>query len=169
MPAPRNPRRGRPPKFGRPSQVVAVTLPDEVIRGLRRINHDLGWAIVTLLGSQPQHGPRTERRRRVAELVGIGRGHSLIVVDRALVRRLPGVDLVPLNAEQAFLAVAPGHGLSDIELAVLDRLESGRLGESERAALTALRVQMREWRRDRGLRFHARGIIIVAHARVGRR
>jgi hypothetical protein len=47
--APMSPsKRGRPQKFGRPSQVVALTLPEDVLRGLRKIHHDLGWAIVAL-------------------------------------------------------------------------------------------------------------------------
>ncbi len=147
-----------------------MTLPEEVIRGLRRINADVGWAIVSLFSRAHRNGHGRTRRHDVAELVGIGRRHSLIVVDRALVRRLPGVDLVPFNGAQAFLAIAPGHGLSDIELAVLDRLESGTLGDAEREALTALRARIRSWRHDRALRFHTRGIVIVDHtARRGPR
>ena len=41
-------KRGRPPKFGRPGRVVALTLPEEVVLGLRKVNADLAWAIVTL-------------------------------------------------------------------------------------------------------------------------
>src|SRR5205814_914451 len=39
-------KRGRPPKFGRPSRLVALTLPTQVIRGLRKLHPDLAWAIV---------------------------------------------------------------------------------------------------------------------------
>ncbi len=42
-------KRGRPPKFGRPSEVVALTLPEEVVSGLRRLHPDLAWAVVTLV------------------------------------------------------------------------------------------------------------------------
>jgi len=166
------PRRGRPPKFGRPSHVVAVTLPEEVIRGLRRINADVGWAIVSLFSRAHRGGQRGARRHGVAELVAIGRRHSLIVVDRSLVRRLPGVDLVPINSTQALLAVAPGHGVGDIELAVLDRLDFERVRPAERDALTALRAKIRQWRRDPALQFRTRGIVIVDHGvnrRAGRR
>ena len=41
-------KRGRPPKFGRPGQVVALTLPEEVVAGLRRIDPDVAWAVVRL-------------------------------------------------------------------------------------------------------------------------
>ena len=43
--------RGRPPKFGRPSQVVALTLPQDVLHALRTVHRDLGWAIVRLVES----------------------------------------------------------------------------------------------------------------------
>ena len=46
-------RRGRPSKFGRPSQVVALTLPEDVLRGLRKVHSDVGWAIVSLLEKSP--------------------------------------------------------------------------------------------------------------------
>ena len=39
------PRRGRPPKFGRPAQLVTLTLPEDVISWLSTIDPDLGWAI----------------------------------------------------------------------------------------------------------------------------
>ena len=40
--------RGRPLKFGRPARLLALTLPDDVVKGLRRIHPDPGWAIVSL-------------------------------------------------------------------------------------------------------------------------
>src|SRR5262245_38329777 len=70
-------KRGRPSKFGRPSQVVALTLPDEVVRGLRRIDEDIAWAIVHMFEqdaapAQAQHGGQPD-----AELVAIGDRRSL--------------------------------------------------------------------------------------------
>ena len=46
-------KRGRPRKFPQPSQVVALTLPEDVVRGLRRVHPDLAWAIVTLFEKHP--------------------------------------------------------------------------------------------------------------------
>jgi hypothetical protein len=40
-------KRGRPSKFGRPSQVVALTLPDEVVRGLRKLDRNETDAVGT--------------------------------------------------------------------------------------------------------------------------
>src|SRR3982751_3521332 len=90
-------RRGRPLKFGRRGHVVAVTLPDEVVRGLRKLHADLGWAIVTLF-------ERTTRARRArhkpapdAELVSAGGHRSLIVVNKHVLGHLPGVSIIPLH------------------------------------------------------------------------
>ena len=35
---PTKPKRGRPSKFNRPSHLVALTLPDDVIAGLKKLN-----------------------------------------------------------------------------------------------------------------------------------
>jgi hypothetical protein len=157
--------RGRPPKFGRPSRVVAITLPVEVIRGLRRFHKDLGWAVVTLFEKRPPAGG--ERPQADAELIEIASRRSLIVVNRSVVRNLPGVNIIPLNGSRAFLALEPGRGMSDLELAVRDRLDDPAVRGAERLALASLRERLQRWRRDRRLRTYARSIIIVE--RVQRR
>lgn len=160
-------RRGRPPKYGQPSQVLAVTLPQDVIEILRGLHSDPGWAIVTLV----------EKSRRIttpaapaaeAELVDIGEGQKLIVVNSAVFRPLQGVQMVPLSATQAFLALEPGRGMADLELAVLDRLERPFGSDRERRALERLRDQLRRWRHDSHLRFQTRSIILVSRRRSRR-
>ncbi len=161
-------KRGRPPKFGRPGQVVALTLPEEVVAGLRRIDPDVAWAVVRLYEKEARRTPAAPPERAVAELVRITERRSLIIVNRAEVSKLPGVTIVPVSATRAFLALAPGLGMSDLELAVSDRLDDG-IDERERKALTRLRAQVRRWRRDRGLRFHTRAIIEVEDVSLRRR
>lgn len=152
-------KRGRPPKFGRPGQVVALTLPEEVVRGLRRVHPDLAWAIVTLFEKRPPAAAMEEQAD--AELVTIADRRSLIVVNRAVFKRLPGVSIIPLAGNRAFLALEPGRGMADLELAVIDRLEDSSLPPRERKAVKALRSQLTRWRHDRALRFHTRAIIVV--------
>lgn len=156
-------KRGRPQKYGRPAKVVALTLPAEVVETLQRLNPDLGWAIVSLV----EKSTRAQRARPATEdahLVEVGDGQSLIVVDTARFHGLPGVQAVPLSATQAFLALEPGRGMADLELAVIDRLE--RLGAGdERRAWERLRDRLRRWRRDRRLRFENRSIILVSRGR----
>ena len=161
MTTPAHTKRGRPSKFGRPSQVAALTLPDEVVRGLRKINPDLAWAIVTLFEKSPKGGPQANGSRTNAELVKIADRRSLIVIDRAAVRKLPGINIIPLDSSHAFLALDTGRGLADLELAVLDRLDGEDVPTRERKALSELRDQLSSWRRDRTLKFHSRSIIVV--------
>lgn len=161
-------KRGRPPKFGRPSEFVALTLPKEVIAGLRKIDPDLAWAVVTLFEKRPpRDASANERQPPDTELVGIAEHQSLIVVNRSVVKSLPGVQIIPLNGDRAVLALAPERGMTDLELAVVDRLEDASVPPRERKALKALRARLREWRRDPALRFHTRAIVVVEQ--VGRR
>ena len=164
MPIPRSKsrKRGRPPKFGRPSRVVALTLPDHTVRDLKKVHRDLAWAIVTVVDKRP--AASGERDADGAELVAIGDQQYLIVVNRAIVRRLPGVHIIPLNGNRAFLALDPGHGLADLELAVRDRLEQPSLGARERRALAAFRALLSKWRRDRTFQVRQRTIIVVERA-----
>ena len=154
-------RRGRPSKFGRPSQVVALTLPDDVVRGLRKIEPDVGRAIVTLFEKSPARATLEPDDQPDVELVTIADRRSLIVVNRAVINHLPGVNIVPLHGDRAFLALEEGRGTTDLELAVIDSLDDPALDSNERGALRKLRVQLRTWRNDRSLRFHTRSIIIV--------
>jgi hypothetical protein len=154
-------KRGRPPKFDRPSQFVALTLPDEVVRGLRKINPDLGWAIVTMFEKRSASMVAHPRKIDDVELVRIAERLLLIVVNRAVVKRLPGISIVPLDGERAFLALAPNHGMPDLELAVIDRIQDPSCGGQERKILTSLSTRLRTWRRDSNLRFHSRAIIVV--------
>ena len=156
-------RRGRPSKFGRPSQVVALTLPDEVVKGLRRIDPDVGWAIVTLFEKSPA-GAAAAGKQPDVELVAIADRRSLIVVNRDAFKALPGISVVPLHGNRAFLALDAGRGMTDLELAILDRLDEPSVEAAERQALTRLRAQLRAWRLDRSLRFHSRSIIVVEKA-----
>jgi hypothetical protein len=163
-------KRGRPQKFGRPGKVVAITLPEEVVAGLQKIHADLAWAIVTLFEKTAK--TRTIGRRPVndAELITVGGPRSLIVVPRKLFEELdlPGVNILPLNDNRAFLALQPGRGMSDLVLAVDDRLAEPSLGRREAAALRRLRAQLREWRRDPGLRCETRAIVVIERARTRR-
>jgi hypothetical protein len=154
-------RRGRPQKFGRPSQVVALTLPDDVVRGLRKVDPDVGWAIVSVFEKSGARTASLPDERPDVELVTIADRRSLIVVNRAVIKHLRGVSIVPLHGDRAFLALDGAGGMTDLELAVVDSLEDPAIDARERTALKALRAQLRAWRHDRRLRFHSRSIIVV--------
>jgi hypothetical protein len=143
--------------------VVALTLPEEVVRGLRRLDDDIAWAIVHMFEEDAAPASAGNGRQPDAELVTIGDGRSLIIVNRTIFRRLPGVHIIPISDTRAFLALEPGRGMSDLELAVVDRLGDGSLPPRERDGLERLQRQLREWRQDRRLRFNTRAIIEVQH------
>ena len=156
--------RGRPSKFGRPSRVVAVTLPHDAIERLRRIHRDLGWAIMTLLDKEtPKPGPRRPEPDLdpEVELIAVADRRSLIVINREHIKHLPGVNIIPLRGNRAFVALDIDRGMSDLELAVTDRLDEPTLDRGEARALEELRAQLTTWRRDHDLRFHRRAIIVV--------
>jgi len=159
--------RGRPPKFGRPAALVALTLPRDVLNWLRTINTDPAWAIVSLFERSTKSKRPPEDLPQQAQLVSVGNRRALIVVDPTAVGKVPGVSLVPLSAGRSFLALQPGKGIADLELAVMDRLEEPSVSPDERRGLKKLRRDLREWRRDRELNFEMRSIIVVERQRRG--
>lgn len=159
-------KRGRPSKFGRPSRLVALTLPEQVIRGLRNVHPDLAWAIVGLFEKRPSASRATQPH---AELFNIDERGSLIVVNRSAFKQLPGVGIVPVAEDRAFLALEPGCGFADLETAVNRRIESPTLGRSERTALLRFRRQLRGWRRNRGFHIYTRSILVVERVASARK
>src|SRR4029453_1456562 len=98
---PSRPKLGRPRKYGRPSRAVTVTLPEDVIARLRRVDPDMGTAIVSLVDRPTPARPHVIRP---AELASYGR-HAVIVVSpvKAL-KRLAGVQLVPLGSGRSLIS-----------------------------------------------------------------
>jgi hypothetical protein len=162
--------RGRPLKFGRPARLLALTLPDDVVRALRRIHPDPAWAIVSLyeqVAQTPPHPPPAARP--VVDLAQLSAATALIVVDPRAIRSVPGMSVVPVAAGRAFLAFDEGRGLADLELAIFERLQEATINDAMRRELKALHRQVRDWRRERGYRFSKRSVILVERVRSSRR
>jgi hypothetical protein len=110
--------------------------------------------------------PGVKRKSRAAStepdvaLVPFADRRCLIVVNSTVVRNVPGVDILPLGRTRAFLALPVGRVVTDLELAVIDRM-SEPIDGRERRALVFLREQLRLWRREATVTFHARTIIVV--------
>lgn len=152
---------GRPLKFGRRTQMITLTLPDDVVAWLSTIDDDLAWAVVKLFDRAKKAS--SARRVELAGLFQVPGDRALILVRPEHFRRLPGVSLISLADGRAFLALEPTKGVADLELAVIDRLEARSLGEAERDALMRLRALLQQWRRE-GIHFESRSIVI-AHRR----
>ena len=157
--------RGRPPKFGRPARLVALTLPEDTIQGLKGIDTDLAKAVVALVD-------RTQGRTTAmntdwdapVSLAHVNDGRALIVIDPKIFGDIPGCAVIPLSEGRAFLALDPGRTLADLELSVADLLDDDTIAPEQREALGTLRQSLREWRRDESLSFHTRSIVLVQRA-----
>jgi hypothetical protein len=136
-----------------------LTLPTHVVHGLRRLHPDLAWAIVTLF--ERRSPDVLKPAPPAAELLTIADGRLLIGVRRKAFGRLPGVRMIPLDGERAFLALEAGRSFADLELAVIDRLESSIVSAQQRKVLSEFQAQLRKWRRARAFRFHSHAIIVV--------
>jgi len=157
-------RRGRPPKFGRPSQLVAMTLPEDVLNSLRTIHQDPAWAIVQLVESRLRN--RTTERQSTAasttaELVHLPGKRGLIVVQDNVFGRIPGISMIPLADGRSFLAFDEPARLADLEVAIIDKLALIPSSTVEHARLTRILETVRGWRRDRRLVFRSKSIIVV--------
>lgn len=155
-------RRGRPPKFGRPARLVAVTLPNDVVEWLESLDADIARAIVRVHDESTDREPRKARPTPpAAELVDVGEGRALIVVTPALVRGLAGVAAIPFGQGRAFLALEPAGTMADLELSVVDALERGAMDAGHRDALAEFRGQLRGWRNDQSMALEPRAIIVA--------
>lgn len=152
--------RGRPLKYGRPARLVAVTLPEDTIQELRHIDADLGRAIVLLVNALAgSREPATNRP--IVTYEKVGRRRSLIVVDRDAVKGVPGCELIPISEDRAFLTMADGRGLPDLELAILDRLSDHTVTGRQREGLEALRRALMDCRRADDVEVESRSIFVV--------
>jgi len=157
---------GRPSKYGRPSRPVTVTLPDDVLARLGAVDADLGRAIVRLA---ERGGARRARVMRAAELASYG-NHAVIVVNPARVlKRLKGVELVPVGNGRALIALAHPHSVPQLELAVRDALEGGEMSQAERQTLEAIATILQAARRSRAVTLEERTIIVLESKRRRRR
>lgn len=152
--------RGRPLKFGRPGQSVTLTLPGDVVDWLHTLHEDLAWAIVGLFESRGAPHRTARLTARVAELVQLPGRRALILVRPDLLRSVPGVSVVPLSDGRAFIALEGAGGVADLELAVIDRIDSPGVTVHERQQLMEFRQVIRDWRKQ-GLKFQPRSILVV--------
>ena len=157
---------GRPPKYGRPSHAVTLTLPEDVLARLRAVDGDLGRAIVTLT----EHNGRPRARAvRPAEIAAYG-SHAVIIVNPAnVLKRLPGVQLVPVGNGRALISLDHRNSISQLELDLRDSLERPHVNRYERETLETIANILRRTRRSRGISLEERTIIVLESKRQRRR
>jgi hypothetical protein len=156
---------GRPRKYGRAARAVTITLPEDVLSRLATVHADLGRAIVTL--AERKRAPRT-RAMRPAEVAAYG-NHAVIVVNPAkALRRLPGVQLVPLGNGRALISLEPQYSVAQLELDVRDAIDRTDIKSPERVTLQAISSILRQARRSRQVSVEPRTIIVLERKRQRR-
>lgn len=160
--APRRPR-GRPPKFGRVSRAVTLTLPEDTLAVLERRDGDLSRAIVGFVeasarGARQPHPP--------AEIVAFGRHAVIFVAPVPALRKMRGVELIPVGRHRALISLAPPQTVPRLELEIRDVLESGTLTHGERAALEGVASILREARTSETYALTERTVIVLERRRA---
>jgi hypothetical protein len=156
------PRRGRPPKYGRPSQVVTVTLPADVLVRLSAIDADIGRAIVALV---ERDGPVRSRVARAAEVAVYGNHAVIVVTPTRALKRLEGVQLVPVGNGRALISLQDRNSIWRLELNIRDTMDRADVSPKEREALGLLADILRDARRSRGVAINERSIIVLESKR----
>jgi len=151
--------RGRPSKYGRPARAVTVTLPEDILARLSAIHTDVGSAIVNLVERKTQ--ARTSPIRP-AEVTRYGNRAVIIVTPSPTLRRLRGVQLVPVGNGRALISLASSTSISSLELQVRDALERMTPRDREREGLQSLADILRRSRGPRDFTSEARTIIVLA-------
>jgi hypothetical protein len=156
-------RRGRPSKFGRAARAVTVTLPEDVIDRLAGVNLDISRAIVQLAET------RAPRRTLPApvEISEYGHGALIVVSPVGALRRLRGVELIPLSDGRALITLADPQALGQLELGLRDALDddNGTHTPGDREALEGVAMILRRARQSPGTAVRTRTIIVVESSR----
>ena len=150
-------KRGRPHKFNRPARQVTLTLPDDVIARLSKIDDDMGRAVVRLAMAA-----RPAVESQGAELTTFGGRAVIAVAPSKALERVKGVELVPLADGRALIALSEDTTEAEFELGVRDVLESGSLGDADKRTLKSLVTFVADARRQGGLTLRK---ILVLHSR----
>jgi len=154
---------GRPRKFGRPSRAVTVTLPEDVLGRLHAVDDDLGSAIVRMVEARVA---RRAAPMRAAEIASYGNHAVIVVTPVKALRRLHGVELVPVGNGRALISLDRGQSVSQLELDIRDALVAADVSAADRAVLQDIADILRETRGKRGPALRERTIIVLEARRA---
>ena len=154
--------RGRPRKFGRSARSISVTLPEDVIERLKASDADVGRAIVGLV----DRAPKARRRQRpLAALASYGNHAVILVPPVAVLRRLRGVQLVPVGDGRSLIALDHAHAVPELELGLRDLIDSPLVKGADRDVLLSLAEILRQARQSHALSVAERSIIVLEKRR----
>lgn len=135
-----------------------MTLPEDVMARLRAVDVDLGRAIVRVTEAS---APRRARPVKPAELASYGNQAVIVVMPVRTLKRLAGVQLVPLGDGRALISLDRLRSSADFELQLNDALERNGVDDGERESLKVLSAILRDARRARGVTVQERTIIVI--------
>jgi hypothetical protein len=153
---------GRPRKFGRASRAVTVTLPEDALARLASIDPDLGRAIVASVDRMAR--PRA-RITPPAELATFGKHAVILVTPIKALKRIAGVELIPIGRNRALIALDGAHQIPRLELDIRDAIERNGTNPVERRALESLADILRDARLSHRLTVEERTIIVLESRR----
>jgi hypothetical protein len=154
--------RGRPRKFGRASRAVTLTLPEDVLTRLAAVDADLGRAIVSLV---ERRGAVRSRTIRAAELATYGRHSVIVVAPLKVLRRIEGVQLVPVANGRCLISLDRSESVPQLELAIRDAIDRDGASRSDREALAEIAAILRRARGSRSVSLEERTIIVLESKR----
>jgi hypothetical protein len=137
-----------------------------VLDRLSALNPDVGRAIVALVERRRAPEPRAVRH---AEIATYGRHAVIVVTPLRSLKRLPGVQLVPIGGGRCLIALDKPHATPDLELDIRDAVSRRAASGPEREALESLGDILRRARADRGVKVTERTIIIIEARRSAQR
>ena len=111
---------------------MTLTLPEDVLARLGAIDADVARAIVSLVEERRQPAkalwpPAT----RPAEISNFGHSAVIIVTPVKALKRLPGVQLVPIGKGRCLISLVPPHSIPQLELDIRDVIAQGGSSRAE--------------------------------------
>ncbi len=153
---------GRPPKYGRQSRAIALTLPEDIIEELATIDADLGRAVVSVVERRRSRAPR---RSQPAELSSYGSHAVIVVMPIRALKRLKGVQLVPIGNGRALISLEQPHAIAKLELEIRDAMDHHDVAPDERQTLRAIGDILRQARSSKNVAIEERTIIVLESRR----
>jgi hypothetical protein len=137
---------GRPRKFDGPRRVVTLTLPEQTIDQLARIDADRAKAIVLAT----EFALNAENVEPHVKLITVAPNVGMITVPPCPpLADVPGLSLAQILPNRFLLVLAAGTSFSDVEIAVGDLVERiVDAGSQERQILEQLLMHFRALRRS---------------------
>jgi len=138
---------GRPRKFAEPSQPITITLPNSTLRQLQDFDSDRGRAIVKLARNAANKSPADHP---LVEILEMAHNTGLVVIGPApSLAKIRFIQLVEVAPARYLLALSPGHGFHELEIALNDLLsELGPAYARDRELISQLLAHFRTYRKS---------------------